>query len=57
MPDVRRTTGAPGFCVFRRWTSTGGKPGPSEVHAAVLRSQWRIDLEYYAAGGGIVPAL
>jgi hypothetical protein len=24
----------------------GGEPGPGEVYAAVLRSEWRIALEY-----------
>lgn len=74
MTDVRPTTGAPGFYVFRRvgedrWQligeaarrpgltarraraqaiadAVGGEPGSGEVYAAVLRSEWRIALEY-----------
>jgi hypothetical protein len=74
MPEVRPTTGAPGFYVFRRvgddrWQligearrrpgltarkaraqaiadAVGGEPGPGEVYAAVLRSEWRIALEH-----------
>jgi len=26
--------------------AVGGEPGPGEVYAAVLRSEWRIALEY-----------
>ena len=74
MPEVRPSTGAPGFYVFRRvgedrWQLigeaarrpgltarraraqaiadvAGDEPGSGQVYAAVLRSEWRIALEY-----------